>query len=174
MKNDYISDMSHLDDGSIHLLPLGFIAILVGSMIFVSNRLPGVPILYFPPLAAAGYKLFVNPDIQGRISWEFPTALTYGALSGWVALVITERFFAPVAQGVFQVDPVGAVISILFTGIGFWVMDIELPPALAVGLLLPFAGLPPKLYTVTVAIGSTIVATMVWVGREGARGRQRE
>ena len=53
-------------------------------------------------------------------------------------------------------------------------MDIELPPALAVGFLLPFAGLPPKLYTVTVAVGSTIVATMVWVGREGARGRQRE
>jgi hypothetical protein len=91
-----------------------------------------------------------------------------------VALVITERFFAPVPQGVFQVDPVGAVIFILFTGIGLWVMDIELPPALAVGLLLPFAGLPPKLYTVTVVIGSTIVATMVWVGREGARGRQRE
>jgi hypothetical protein len=53
-------------------------------------------------------------------------------------------------------------------------MDIELPPAFAVGLLLPFAGLPSKLYTVTVAIGSTIVATMVWGGGVGARGRQRE
>ena len=174
MESDYISDMFQPDDGAIHLLPLGFIAILVGSMIFVSNRLPRVPILYFPPLAAADYKLFVNLDIHSRIPWEFPTALTWGALSGRVALLVTERFFAPVPQGVFQIDPVGAVISILLTGIGLWVMDIELPSALAVGLLLPFAGLPPRLYTINVAIGSTIVATMVWVGREAARGRQTE
>ena len=172
MENDRISNTLYSDRGSIRLLPLGFIAILVGSMIFVSNRLPGILILYFPPLAAAGYKLFVNPDIHGRIPRDFPTALTWGALSGWVALLVTERFFAPVPQGVFQVDPVGAVISIVLTGLGLRAMDIELPPALAVGLLLPFAGLPPRLYTINVAIGSTLVATVVWVGREAVRDRQ--
>jgi hypothetical protein len=75
-------------------------------------------------------------------------------------------------HGAFQVDPIGAVISIVLTGSGLWLMNIELPPALAVGLLLPFAGLPPKLYTISVAIGSTTVAVLIWLGREMIQGRQ--
>jgi membrane protein implicated in regulation of membrane protease activity len=75
-------------------------------------------------------------------------------------------------HGAFQVDPIGAVISIVLTGVGLWLMNIELPPAFAVGLLLPFAGLPPKLYTISVAIGSTTVAVLIWLCRETIRGRQ--
>lgn len=32
--------------------------------------------------------------------------------------VCIDRFFAPLPHGAFQVDPVGAVISIALTGIG--------------------------------------------------------
>jgi hypothetical protein len=69
-------------DRHIRLIPLLFIAGLIGGLIFVSNQFRALPILYFPPLAAAGYKLFVDPDTQRRIPWHFPVALTYGALSG--------------------------------------------------------------------------------------------
>lgn len=120
-------------------------------------------ILYLPPLAASSYKLFADPDVHPRTLWHFPTALTYGVLSGWAALFITKRFFATIAQGPFQVDPVGAIISIELTRVGLWLLDIELPPALAVGLLLPFAGMPPDRYTVNVAVGATVVAIGVWV-----------
>lgn len=165
MRTNLVHDVLQSSDRHIRLFPLLFIAVLVGGLIFVSNQLRALSILYFPPLAAAGYKLFMNPVTQRRFPWHFPTALTYGALSGWVALLVTKRFFAPVPHGAFHVDPVGAVISIVLTGIGLWFMNIELPPALAVGLLLPFAGLPPKLYTINVAIGSTTVAILIWLGR---------
>lgn len=90
-----------------------------------------------------------------------PTALTYGALCGWMALVVTKHGFAPLPSGPFQVDPVTAVFAIALTGTGLWLLDIELPPALAVALLLPFAGIPPGRYTVNVAVGSTFVASLV-------------
>ena len=158
-------------DRHTHLGPLVFVAGLIGGLVFVSNQLHWLSILYFPPLAAAGYKLFVDPDTQRRFPWQFPTALTYGALSGWAALLITKRFFAPMPHSAFHVDPVGAVISIMITGIGLWLMNIDLPPALAVGLLLPFAGLPPKLYMINVAIGSTTVAVLIWLARTMIRGQ---
>lgn len=153
-----------LDSSPVNLRILGVVVVLISSLSAVAIRLQTFSILYFPPLAAASYKLFRPTDRQPRLPWQFPVAFTYSACSGWVALVLTRAFFAPVPPGQFQVDPIGAILSLGLAGIGLWLLRIELPPALAASLLLPFARLPPVVYVLNVAAGSTLVtlAFLAW------------
>jgi hypothetical protein len=55
-------------------------------------------------------------------------------------------------------------VTVLLAGGFLYLFDTEIAPALAVGLLLPFAGVTPETYVLNVFLGASIVAVafVVW------------
>lgn len=91
--------------------------------------------------------------------------LTVGAVSGAAAQNLA-RALGTVPHGSFEVDPVTAGVTVLLAGGFLYLFDTEIAPALAVGLLLPFAGVPAGVYVRSVFLGAAAaaVAFSVWWG----------
>lgn len=142
--------------GRTRLAGVALVALLLGGVTALANTVDGLPYLLFPPLAAATYSLFTRNDPWG-FPWDVPVALTVGAASGWLAILVVSTVYH-IPQGPFTVSPYVVVLTVLVAGVVLHALSIELPPAFAVGLLLPFAGVPPAVYTVNVALASTLVA----------------
>ncbi|MFC7167003.1 hypothetical protein [Halospeciosus flavus] len=145
--------------GRTELAIVAVVAVVLGGITALANAGSSLSYLLFPPLAAAAYRLFTRPDhLADGLPWDFPVGLTVGALSGWAAQVAVGSVDPSVPTGPLHADPRVVVLTVLFAGGTLYVLDIEIPPAFAVGLLLPFASAPPEAYVLNVAVASSVVA----------------
>lgn len=142
--------------GRTRLVGVVLVAIVLGGVTALANAVHHLGYLLFPPLAAASYSLFTRRDAWG-FPWDVPVALTVGAAAGWLAIVVVTTVHH-VPEKPFTVSPAVVILTVLVAGVVLHALSIELPPAFAVGLLLPFAGVSPAVYTLNVALASTLVA----------------
>lgn len=138
------------------LVAVLLIAPVIAGVSWVALHYDWLSFVFFPPLAAATYNLFAHPEQPRNFPWQVPVALTVGALSGAAALNVSQ-FLGTARAASFQVDPVTAGVTVLLAGGFLYLFDTEIAPALAVGLLLPFAGVPPRVYVLNVFLGTTVV-----------------
>lgn len=132
-------------------------AAVIGALTYLANHVLSVSFLVVPPLVAATYRLFTTDLARGVVPWGFPFGLTGGAVSGWLSIALVEWVGASATLGPYQLTAVTAVTTVGLSGAALWALDVDLPPALAVGLLLPFAGISPPAYTVNVVVASLLV-----------------
>lgn len=157
----WIEHTSHL----LHLTVLLAVPLLIGLVTALSNAVPVLSFLLFPPLAAGAYTLFADPEGSYASPQRFVAGLTVGALCGWVAVELSARLFtAP--QGEFQVSAVAAAVSVFLTGAATWALNVEQPAAFAVALLVLLVDASPLAYVANVAAGSALVAAAFVVWRD--------
>ncbi|WP_435098824.1 hypothetical protein [Halarchaeum sp. P4] len=140
--------------GRVRLAAIFLVAPLLGVVTAAANTLAALPFLLFPPLAAVSYSLFTRETRS--VAWDVPVALTVGACSGWLAAVLVGAF-RTLPSHPYTVSPLVVVFTVVFAGVSLWALNIEVPPAFAVGLLLPFAGVSPGVYVANVVAASTFV-----------------
>jgi hypothetical protein len=145
------------------------IAPVIAGVAWASLHYDGLSFVLFPPLAAVAYNLLAHPERPRNFPWQVPVTLTVGALSGAAAQNLA-RALGTVPQGSFEVDPVTAGATVLLAGSFLYLFDTEIAPALAVGLLLPFAGVPAGVYIQNVFLGSAAVAVAFSVWRATVHG----
>ena len=153
-------------DRLVHLSVLVFVPLLIWLVTTLSNTVPSLSFLLFPPLAAGSYTLFVDPHGKYSEPGRFVAGLTIGAACGLAALWVSNTVLnAPTA--VFEVNAVAAALSVFLTGAVTWPLDIEEPSAYATALLtllvqpdqrLPFLG--------GIFLASAIVAVVFLVWRD--------
>ena len=145
------------------------IAPVIAAVSWIALHYDWLSFVLFPPLAAVAYNLFAHPERPRNFPWQVPVTLTVGAGSGAAAQNLA-RALGTVPQGSFEVDPVTAGVTVLLAGSFLYLFDTEVAPALAVGLLLPFAGVPAGVYIRNVFLGSAAVAMAFSVWRGAVHG----
>lgn len=141
----------------------------VAAVAWLAVTVDWLAFVLFPPLGAVTYNLFAHPAKPVNFPWQVPVTLTVGAGSGAVAQQLARSLGVAVA-GPFQVGPVTAGVTVLLAGGFLYLFDTEIAPALAVGLLLPFAGVTPEAYVLNVFVGASIVAVAFAVWRRFLHG----
>lgn len=145
------------------------VLILAPTVAWLAVTFDWLTFVLFPPLGAVTYNLFAHPEQPVNVPWQVPVTLTVGALSGAAAQNLARSVGAAHA-GPFQVDPVTAGVTVLLTGSFLYLFDTEIAPALAVGLLLPFAGVSAETYVLNVFLGAAIVAAAFTAWRRTFHG----
>ena len=140
------------------LVAVLLLAPMVAAVAWVAVTFDWLSFVLFPPLGAVTYNLFAHPKQPVNFPWQVPITLTVGAVSGAAAQHLA-RSLGVFEAGAFTVDPVTAGVTVLLAGGFLYLFDTEIAPALAVGLLLPFAGVSPWTYVLNVFVGASIVAT---------------
>lgn len=156
----WLEDTSHL----LLLSVLVFVPLLMGLLTYLSNRLDVLPFLLFPPLASGTYTLFARPSSQAASPRRFVGGLTIGAASGWLALELTARYWAPTPVEALGVPPWAAGFGLLLTGVVTWGLDLEEAQAYSTTLLVLVTGADQLIYVVSVFASSVMVAGtfVVW------------
>ena len=121
-------------DRVVHLSVLVFVPLLIGLVTLLSNTIPALSFLLFPPLASGSYTLFVDPRGKYSEPGQFVVGLTIGAACGVGALWVSNSVLTAPAGG-FQVSAGAAVLATLATGVVTWPLDIEEPSAYSTALL---------------------------------------
>src|SRR6056297_2741261 len=99
-------------DRLVHLSVLVFVPLLIGLVTLLSNAVPQLSFLLFPPLASGSYTPFVNPPGKYADPGQFVAGLTIGAACGLGALWVSSTFL-PAPAGRFQVAAGAAVLATL-------------------------------------------------------------
>lgn len=146
------------------LVAVLILAPTVAGVAWLAVTFDWLSFVLFPPLGAVTYNLFAHPEKPVNFPWQVPVTLTVGAASGAAAQHLARSLGVAVA-GPFQVGPVTAGVTVLLAGGFLYLFDTEIAPALAVGLLLPFAGVSPETYVLNVFLGASIVAVAFAVWR---------
>ena len=115
-------------DRLVHLSVLVFVPLLIGLVTLLSNAVPRLSFLLFPPLASGSYTLFVDPRGKYADPGQFVAGLTIGAACGLGALWLSTAFLTP-PPGQFQVAAGATVLATLATALITWPFDIEEPSA---------------------------------------------
>ena len=153
-------------DRVVHFSVLLFVPLLIGLVTLLSNAVPTLSFLLFPPLASGTYTLFVDPRGKYSDPGRFVAGLTIGAACGEGALVASNALLsAPTGQ--FQVAAGGAVLATLATGVITWPLDIEEPSAYSTALLALLV--QPSQYGAflgSIFLASSIVAVVFVVWRD--------
>ena len=149
-------------DNLLHVSALLFVPLLVAVVTGLSNVVPGVSFLLFPPLAAGTYTLFADPSGEYADPVRFVVGVTGGAACGWVGLRLEALTVGAVSGGV---SPGGAAVSILLVGATTWAVDVEEPAAFSAALLVLAAPTPGRYVLFTLG-ASTLVAVVFAVWRE--------
>lgn len=143
----------------VHLSILLLVPLLIGLVTALSNAVPGLSFLLYPPLAAGAFTLFADPEGRYASITRFVGGLTLGAVCGWVAvLAASTLIYESAASGV---NPVAAALAVFLTGITTWLLDTEEPAAFSTALLTLFVHAQverPEIYVLSVAASSAIVA----------------
>ncbi|MXR51997.1 HPP family protein [Halovenus sp. WSH3] len=151
----------------VHLSILLLVPLLIGFVTALSNTVPGLSFLLYPPLAAGAFTLFADPEGRYASISRFVGGLTLGAVCGWVAVVAASTLiYQPAAN---SVNPVAASLAVFLTGITTWLLDTEEPAAFSTALLTLFVQAQverPEIYVLSVAASSAIVAGGFAVWRE--------
>ncbi|WP_135303993.1 HPP family protein [Haloarcula amylovorans] len=153
-------------DRIVHLSVLVFVPLLIGLVTAVSNVVPTLSFLLFPPLASGTYTLFADPRGKYSEPGRFVGGLTIGSMCGLGALWISNTVLNG-PQGQFQVAAGAATLAVLATGLITWPLDIEEPSAYSTALLtllvqpsqrMPFVG--------SIFLASSLVAMVFVVWRD--------
>ncbi|PSP86411.1 universal stress protein UspA [Halobacteriales archaeon QS_1_68_17] len=158
----------------IHLSVLVFVPLLIAVVTALSNVVPQLSYLLFPPLAAGTYMLFADPEGEYASPVRFVGGLTAGAFCGWAALTLAPQgvLFNGGAGGgagggaVGSVSPVGAALAVFLTGAATWALDIEEPAAYSTALLALVTRTTSIEYVVSIALSSLLVAGAFLLWRE--------
>jgi nucleotide-binding universal stress UspA family protein len=143
----------------VHLSILLFVPSLLGLVTYLSNSVSGLSFLLYPPLAAGAFTLFSDPEGRYASLRRFVGGLTAGAICGWVAVVVGTTLFYETGPG--EIHAIGAALSVFFTGLVTWLLDIEEPAAFSTALLTLFVQARidrPELYVLSIAASSALVA----------------
>ncbi|MDS0259642.1 HPP family protein [Haloarcula sp. S1CR25-12] len=154
-------------DRLVHLSVLVFVPLLIGLVTLLSNAVPQLSFLLFPPLASGSYTLFVDPRGKYAEPGQFVAGLTIGAACGLGALWVSTALLTP-PVGQFRVAAGAAVLATLATGLVTWPFDIEEPSAYSTALLALLVQ-PDQRWTFlgSIFLASAIVAVVfvVWRNR---------
>ncbi|MFA9415800.1 HPP family protein [Natrinema sp. HArc-T2] len=144
----------------LHLSVLVFVPLLIAAVTWLSNATAAVSFLLFPPLASGTYTLFADPEGAYATPSKFIGGMTAGALCGWLALALVSA--AGFDGG--TVSASGAALSVFFTGVCTWALDLEEPAAFSTALLVLLTGSAQLVYVLGIVVSSTFVAVsfVVW------------
>lgn len=123
----------------------------------------GLRLILFPPLAVIAYEMFAHPTScpWARKPVSFPVACFLTSIVGWLAVSLLGN------GGIAVGFSMAAGIIILH------LLQIRMPPALAIGVL-PFIITAPDIkYPVSVGIGTTALTLTVLLYRRRCRHRRR-
>ncbi|MBX0304866.1 HPP family protein [Haloarcula salinisoli] len=154
-------------DRLVHLSVLVFVPLLIGLVTLLSNAVPQLSFLLFPPLASGSYTLFVDPRGKYADPVQFVAGLTIGAACGLGALWVATAVLT-LPSGQFQVAAGAAVLATLATGLITWPFDIEEPSAYSTALLALLVQPTQRLtFLGSIFLASSIVAVVfvVWRNR---------
>ncbi len=154
-------------DRLVHLSVLVFVPLLIGLVTLLSNAVPQLSFLLFPPLASGSYTLFVDPRGKYADPVQFVAGLTIGAACGLGALWVSTALLSS-PSGQFQVAAGAAVLATLATGLITWPFDIEEPSAYSTALLALLVQPSQRLtFLGSIFLASAIVAVVfvVWRNR---------
>lgn len=143
----------------LHLSILLLVPLLIGLVTALSNAIPGLSFLLYPPLAAGAFTLFADPEGRYASITRFVGGLTVGAVCGWVAVIAASTLIYEAATT--GVNPVAAALAVFLTGMTTWLLDTEEPAAFSTALLTLFVHAQveqPWIYVLSVAASSAIVA----------------
>lgn len=143
----------------VHLSIFLLVPLLIGLVTSLSNALPGLSFLLYPPLAAGAFTLFADPEGRYASVTRFVVGLTVGAVCGWVAVIAASTLIYEPAPS--EINPVGAALAVFLTGVTTWLLDTEEPAAFSTALLTLFVQAQvdrPEVYVLSVAVSSAIVA----------------
>lgn len=157
---NWIEHTDHL----VHLTALVAVPLLIALVTTLSNAVPALSFLLFPPLASGTYTLFANPEGKYASPARFVVGMTVGAASGWLALTLDLLLVAG-PSGPLQANAPAAALAVFLTGLVTWLLDVEEPSAYSCGLLVLLIDAPPEAYVVSVAASSTLVALVFVVWR---------
>ncbi|MFB6352702.1 MAG: HPP family protein [Halobacteriales archaeon] len=166
----WLEDTRHL----LLLSTLVAIPLLMGVLTYLSNVLELLPYLLFPPLASGAYTLFAQPASRYASPRRFVGGMTLGALSGWVALELTARFWYHVAPETFSVHPGAAAFGVLLAGVATWALDLQEAQTFSTALLVLVTGANEFVYVLSIFVSSTLVAGAFVVWQREVYGRRAE
>ena len=150
----------------VHLSTLVLVPLLVGAVTMLSNSTRLLSFLLYPPLASGTYTLFADPRGKYASPLRFVVGLTAGAMSGWLALELSARFWYHTPPSQLQIHAGAAALGIFVTGVVCWMLEIEEPAAFSTALLVLATDASQFAYVVTVALSSSFVAVVFLVWRE--------
>ncbi|APW96809.1 HPP family protein [Halobiforma lacisalsi AJ5] len=144
----------------IRLSALLFVPALLGFVTALSNAVPALPFLLFPPLASGAYTLFSEPESEYASPRRFVGGLTLGAVCGWIALEVVGRYGYGSSPGTFEAHAGAAAFAIFLTGSFTWLLDLEEAQSFSTALLV----------LLTEPLGTNADGTVIGVfpGRTGA------
>jgi hypothetical protein len=149
----------------VHVSILLFVPLLIAAVSVLSRTLESISFLLFPPLAAATYTLFSDPEGRFASPRRFVGGLTVGAVCGWVALETGSRLYG-VPVGALEVDPAGAAFAVFLAGLSTWLLDLEEPAAFSTALLVLVTKTSQLAYVASVFVSSAFVAGAFLLWRE--------
>ncbi|MFA9516992.1 HPP family protein [Halopenitus sp. H-Gu1] len=149
----------------LQLSALVFVPLLIGIVTWVSNVSPAVSFLVYPPLASGAYTLFADPEGRYSSPRKFVGGMTAGALSGWLALEVSARFWYPTTPEQFQVHAGAAALGIFLTGVVTWGLSLEEPTAFSTALLVLVTGAERLTYAVGIVVSSLLIASVFLLWR---------
>lgn len=129
-------------------------AALTAVFVGAAEAVAALPVSYVPPFAAVTYLVFSRERPRRRF-WAPGFAVAYGAAAGWVGLSGANALAGVVPES--AVVSVAAAVTVLLTGLGLWVVDVNLPPAFAAGLLVVVFEVAPGQYMLTAAAGGAVL-----------------
>jgi len=153
-------------DHIVHLSVLVFLPLLIGLVTLLSNTVPALSFLLFPPLASGGYTLFVDPRGKYSEPGRFVAGLTIGAACGLGSLWLSTALLST-PPGQLRVAAGAAVLATLATGLVTWPLDIEEPSAYSTALLALLVQPDQRLtFLGSIFLASSIVASVFVVWRD--------
>ncbi|MDF1812398.1 MAG: hypothetical protein P1V20_09290 [Verrucomicrobiales bacterium] len=132
-----------------------FVCLIAGLV-----KVTGERMILFPPLVVIAFEMFAHPHICPwvRRPARFPVATFLTAIVGvWAVLTFGSGVLATV---------ISVVAGILILKI----FDLHMPPALAIGLIPQILDEPGWNYSLSVLIGSTVLAVSFYIYRILLRG----
>jgi HPP family. len=139
--------------------------VLIGFVTYLSNQLPILSFLLFPPLAAGTYTLFSDPEGRYASPIRFISSLSVGALCGLIATVITQVSYIGGDGAIVQ--PGSAALAIFLTGVVTWFARIEAPSAFSTALLTLITGdVEPVTYVLSIMLASVVIAVVFVIWRD--------
>ncbi|MFB6206834.1 MAG: HPP family protein [Haloglomus sp.] len=149
----------------IHLSALLLVPLLIGAVTLFSRQIEQISFLLFPPLASGAYTLFYDPDGNFASPRRFVGGLTFGAVSGLIALYVAAGFRG-VPVKTLQVTAGSAALAMFLTGAGTWALDLEEPSAFSTALLVLVTHANRLTYVLSVATSCILVAGVFYLWRE--------
>lgn len=146
----------------LHVSVVLVVPAAIALVTYLSDVVPGVSFLLFPPLASGTYTLVSEPHGRYANPVVFVGGLTAGALCGWVALAGSVIL---VGQG-DGVSAVAAGSAVLLTAVVTWALSLETPTAFSTALLSLLTGGAQFTYFLGIVLSSTVVAGVFYLWRE--------